>query len=33
MSNAVKNLDILASSLKVLHNCFDLIKLFSDLYW
>jgi len=33
MSNAVKNLDILASNLKVLHNYFNsLIKLFSDLY-
>jgi len=33
MSNAAKNVDILASILNVLHNYFDsLIKLFSDLY-
>jgi len=33
MSNTVKNFNILAISLSVLHNYFDdLTKLFSDLY-
>jgi len=33
MSNIVKNFDILATSLSILHNYFDgLIKLFLDLY-
>jgi len=32
MSNAAKNLDILATSLSVLHNYFGLTKIFSDLY-
>jgi len=32
MNNAAKNFDILAISLSILHNCFDLIKLFLDLY-
>jgi len=32
MSNAVRNFNILATSLSILHNCFDSsIKLFSDM--
>jgi len=32
MNDAAKNFDILTTSLSVLHNYFDSLKLFSDLY-
>jgi len=32
MNNAVKNFDILATSLSIQYNYFDPKKLFSDLY-